>query len=383
MANRTITALYDTRAEAEATRQHLRQVGVPEDNIIIEDASRAEADRDHLAALPDEDRHAYEEGLRRGGFLVTVHADGDYDEDAIRVLEETPALDFDERQDLWRASGWTGYQPPQTSSGLDAIAAPPTLKSRSADNMPPVEAPATDLPKPATRARTGKASKGATAPTLAADADEGISASHASGVSSLPSSEATTADLGAISPIGAQDGVQSGYERIVRAVRDARESKRVRSYSYEQPQAGATVTAAPAPTSAANDQALSGLEHMPTPAGSASADTSEVRMLPPPARSIKPRAAPSLGPVGAIIGLIAFAAAAIWALRGRSHQRVHEYRLREDGPVGRHPRYVANQVADPLFEDDRGAGTDGAYTGGMVGDRSLGSGPGLGGTSGT
>ena len=61
--------------------------------------------------LPDEDRYGYAEGLRRGGFLLSVRVEEAYYTRAMDILDTDGAVDMDEREANWKASGWTGYQP--------------------------------------------------------------------------------------------------------------------------------------------------------------------------------------------------------------------------------------------------------------------------------
>jgi uncharacterized protein (TIGR02271 family) len=65
--------------------------------------------------LSNEDRHAYGEGLRRGGFLLCAHVESGEDADKIvRLLEESPGVDLEERQNSWRSEGWS----PQAAGNL-------------------------------------------------------------------------------------------------------------------------------------------------------------------------------------------------------------------------------------------------------------------------
>lgn len=117
--SRTLTALFDTRADAEAGRQRLLDARVDADNIKIHDKSSVSeagySSREEPgmwtsiknAFLPDEDRHVYEEGMRRGGFLLTADIDGDDAGEAIRALEDVNGIDIDERASQWKAQGWT------------------------------------------------------------------------------------------------------------------------------------------------------------------------------------------------------------------------------------------------------------------------------------
>ena len=70
--------------------------------------------------LPDEDRHTYAEGLRRGGYLVSVNAtDAEY-ERVLDILDDEGTIDIDERADLWRAEGWSGVSTSDALSGSTA-----------------------------------------------------------------------------------------------------------------------------------------------------------------------------------------------------------------------------------------------------------------------
>ncbi|MGX4644399.1 YsnF/AvaK domain-containing protein [Massilia sp. SYSU DXS3249] len=128
--SRTLTALFDTRADAEAGRQRLRDALVDADHIRIHDKSSigTAGYSSHSepgmwasirnAFLPDEDRHVYEEGVRRGGFLLTADVAEHEIDDAIRALDhaEGNSVDIDERASQWRSEGWT----PPTAGGAMA-----------------------------------------------------------------------------------------------------------------------------------------------------------------------------------------------------------------------------------------------------------------------
>jgi uncharacterized protein (TIGR02271 family) len=59
--------------------------------------------------MPEEDRHAYGEGINRGGFLLCAQVDEDQADHACRILEESNSVDFDEREQSWRNEGWAGF----------------------------------------------------------------------------------------------------------------------------------------------------------------------------------------------------------------------------------------------------------------------------------
>lgn len=137
---RTITALFDSRAEAErAVDALVAQVGVDRDRVTVhaQEASGTTAttatrheDKGFWASLgdlfmPDEDRYAYSEGIRRGGILVTAQVEDSHTDRAMDVLEEHGAVDLDQREQSWRAEGWPGYQAGEAAGyatyGQDAV----------------------------------------------------------------------------------------------------------------------------------------------------------------------------------------------------------------------------------------------------------------------
>jgi uncharacterized protein (TIGR02271 family) len=122
--SRTVTALYDTRAEAEAARDRLSSaVDVQGRAQILDKTSMGSGSGGgssslHRMPLSHEDRHAYGEGIRRGGFMLCAEVDGDEDAAKIvRILEETSSVDLDERQNAWRSEGWQGYSPSTHTGG--------------------------------------------------------------------------------------------------------------------------------------------------------------------------------------------------------------------------------------------------------------------------
>ena len=134
MAERILTAMYDTRSAAEAARDRLVALGIPSDGITIRGtgagttattAPTAEEDKGFLASLadlfaPEEDRYTYAEGLRRGGYLLSARVPDGMEDRASDVLEQSGAVDVDERTESWRQSGWTGYQAGTVAGGMSS-----------------------------------------------------------------------------------------------------------------------------------------------------------------------------------------------------------------------------------------------------------------------
>jgi uncharacterized protein (TIGR02271 family) len=117
MTTRTLTALFDSHADAERGRQRLAQVGIPADMIEIMDEPASsqkspEAETHGIwekfkeLLIPGADRSAYEEGIRRGGSLLTAPVEDPLADRAISALEECQPIDIDQRATEWRQAGW-------------------------------------------------------------------------------------------------------------------------------------------------------------------------------------------------------------------------------------------------------------------------------------
>ena len=135
--SRTITALFDTRADADAGAERLRQAGIDAGHVSVHDqtthktAGAYSTGRDQglwasikHAFVPHEDRHAYEEGIRRGGFLLTADVDDDKTPAAVKALDEANSIDLDARSAQWRSEGWTYAAPPGGLEDQDEVGSP-------------------------------------------------------------------------------------------------------------------------------------------------------------------------------------------------------------------------------------------------------------------
>lgn len=120
----TITALFDNRSDADAGLDRLIAAGFDAGDIHVHDKSSEGFDEAGYSSqakpglwtkiknafLPDEDRHAYEEGVRRGGHLLTADVADDRVADAVAALEGAKTVDIGARTKQWREQGWA-YAP--------------------------------------------------------------------------------------------------------------------------------------------------------------------------------------------------------------------------------------------------------------------------------
>jgi hypothetical protein len=116
----TITAMFDSRTDAEAAKDRLKAANIDADHVHVHDKSsdgynesgysthqdRGMWESIKNAFLPDEDRHTYEEGVRRGAAVLTADVDDDRVAEAVRVLDGAGCIDIDDRASQWRSSGW-------------------------------------------------------------------------------------------------------------------------------------------------------------------------------------------------------------------------------------------------------------------------------------
>ena len=70
--------------------------------------------------MPDRDRHAYQESVRRGDSVLVATVDDARADEAIACLDRAGAIDLDERESKWRSEGW---QPAPETIGTETRAA--------------------------------------------------------------------------------------------------------------------------------------------------------------------------------------------------------------------------------------------------------------------
>jgi uncharacterized protein (TIGR02271 family) len=142
---RIITGLFDTRSAAEEVIEHLvRHDNVDRDRITLHGADASgtvprEEEEGLWASIkslfvPEEDRHVYSEGIRRGGVVLSAELEESQLSHAMDVFEEHGAVDLDSREAEWRTGGWKGYETfaatpestPGSVGGTGAFSSPPS-----------------------------------------------------------------------------------------------------------------------------------------------------------------------------------------------------------------------------------------------------------------
>jgi uncharacterized membrane protein len=69
--------------------------------------------------LSENQAHAYAEGIRRGGTMVSVRVDDALAGEALNILDDGGTVDMDERAAQWRNQGWSGRFDPRQDRVLD------------------------------------------------------------------------------------------------------------------------------------------------------------------------------------------------------------------------------------------------------------------------
>jgi uncharacterized protein (TIGR02271 family) len=132
---RTLTAFFDSNADAQSAVQRLAAAGIPRSAIDIRSGTSAsagattstgrESDQGFWETLKDifmseDDRATYAEGLRRGGHIVVVRTDAQHYEQALDILDDEGTIDLDQRAESWRKEGWQGSQHTSSLGGAGA-----------------------------------------------------------------------------------------------------------------------------------------------------------------------------------------------------------------------------------------------------------------------
>jgi hypothetical protein len=112
--------------------------------VKIVDQTAADAHperRDFVAWLGElfaghEDKHAFEEGLRRGHVLLTAKVDDLKETRAAEILGAANPLDFDEAERTWRAEGWDAPRSPDSEEHQPVVIIGHSVRSYSLEPTP-------------------------------------------------------------------------------------------------------------------------------------------------------------------------------------------------------------------------------------------------------
>ncbi len=142
--SRALTAFFDTKGAAEQAVSDIQTAGVPRSDVSMIEGETGTtgivSGPEHegfLASLkdmfmPEEDRYSYAEGLRRGGYLVSVKPGLVDMESVLDILDRDGAVDMEERETSWRNEGWTGYRARATGMAASGLSTDTIATTREA-----------------------------------------------------------------------------------------------------------------------------------------------------------------------------------------------------------------------------------------------------------
>lgn len=125
-----VLGLFDVRAQAERAQSAIEGIGIPISRMslteqngstgIVNGSTESAGDDDtnwweRLKTMlgfgvHEEDMPYYNEGLRRGGTLLTVQTDANREQEVSGIMADHDAVDIDSRAKEWRSSGWNPEQ---------------------------------------------------------------------------------------------------------------------------------------------------------------------------------------------------------------------------------------------------------------------------------
>lgn len=117
----TVIGLFDGPTEAEQARSEVMALHIPDVDIQVYDEAgfnltggtdtSTKGFWDSLSQTllfgpSNQAMHQYQEGVRRGGTVVSVRAEENRIDDIVDVLNRCGAVDIDQRAAEWQLSGW-------------------------------------------------------------------------------------------------------------------------------------------------------------------------------------------------------------------------------------------------------------------------------------
>jgi hypothetical protein len=126
---KTVTSLFHSEQHATAAASHLKQAGIPADDIDIWTTPHNLAPLLEDLGVSRTDAHAYAEGVIRGGTVVIVKCDASLVDEVVGILDREGVLDLDEQQAAWSSEGWEG--PAAAEQAGDLTRSPEMARSRT------------------------------------------------------------------------------------------------------------------------------------------------------------------------------------------------------------------------------------------------------------
>ena len=181
------------------------------------------------SGIPEDEAHAYAEGVRRGHILVTAKVDDSVAARASQILDSHGALDVQDRASNWRERGWTGY-----NSGAEPLSSDEIRRER--EYYGAADRQGNDWTRDTTTAQTSGLGAGSSYPheqahDIGNSQPAGGVRSSASQVDS-PSNFGDTVDNNLRRPDSAVVRAERGFERAMDSASNS--AKRMASRIYDK-----------------------------------------------------------------------------------------------------------------------------------------------------
>jgi len=147
----SLTSLFDDLQEAQRAAKRLEAAGIAQSSISLITAEKTLREMDQENAglwskpedflFPEKDNAEYNEGIRRGGHVLTVsRLSVEHYDQAFEILNDAGAVDLDARTESWRSGGWNDGQrlfkePKDTPTIVDGDVAASLIDSRRGDEI--------------------------------------------------------------------------------------------------------------------------------------------------------------------------------------------------------------------------------------------------------
>jgi len=117
-----VTGLFDEQQQATQAQAALQRIGVPLNQMSLMNVTGSERSagngdnwwerlKETLGfGIHHEDLPYYDEGLRRGGTLLTVKTDESREQEIAGIFADYNAVDIDTRANEWKSAGWNSNE---------------------------------------------------------------------------------------------------------------------------------------------------------------------------------------------------------------------------------------------------------------------------------
>ena len=163
-SNQILTAFFDSRSEAENAIDRILGEGIARDEITIVEGADASGEKHRRSFfemlgdlfMPHEDRQTYAEGLRRGGYFVSVPTNADNHDRVRDILDDEGTVDLNAREASWRQEGWSGTEAEYNAVRSEHTSVDPNIDRSALFDRAPTSGPSGTGREPGQTTRFGR-----------------------------------------------------------------------------------------------------------------------------------------------------------------------------------------------------------------------------------